>query len=207
MWITEADAAKIEAILAEEGFTNLQKMPYGYAIDYKAKRGTEDCFVDVALRGEENKSQNFRFKKIKLRKLAAANSILNVYLLFITKWDHRVYTFTDLVAQKIEDSKIVVRDNEIAGITVPIKVIAPLRPRHKDCREISDPRHLRIGEGPVVDSMMRIRMPLCVATEFKTFVAEYEFKNQWMALLYLIRNAQDPTQLRSLKRTVTTAIR
>jgi len=196
----------VTPLLEQEGFTELQLMPYGYGVDYKAKRSGKECFVDAKVRGPDTKTQFFRFKAPKLKKLAAANSILPVYLLFVTKWGHHLYTFDDLIAQKIDNTKITVRDKELIQMRVPLRVIAPLRPFRKDCEDITDPRMLRHGEGPRVDIDIRIAAPRCVDEEFRAFIANNDFPNRWTALLYLVRNVKEPYRPSS-KKTVTTVIR
>ena len=63
--------------------------------------------------------------------------------------------------------------------------------KKKDCSEITDPRKLERREQPKIDAELRIYCPLCVRREFKTFVAKYDFPNQWGALLYLLKHTHE----------------
>lgn len=75
--------------------------------------------------------------------------------------------------------------------------------KKKDCRDIGDPRKLERREQPKIDAEVRVYCPQCVKREFKIFVAKNDFKNQWGALLYLIKHVREDELAKSGTRVVT----
>jgi len=75
--------------------------------------------------------------------------------------------------------------------------------KKKDCNEITDPRKLERREQPKIDTDLRIHCPVCVRHEFKMFVTKYDFKNQWGALLYLLKHVREDEIAKTGTRVVT----
>lgn len=73
----------------------------------------------------------------------------------------------------------------------------------KTCDGISDIRKLEKRDLPCIDAEVRIHCPDCVRHEFKVFVAKYDFKNQWGALLYLIKHVHEEELAKTGTRVVT----
>jgi len=73
----------------------------------------------------------------------------------------------------------------------------------KTCDTMSDIRKLEKRDLPRIDAEVRIHCPDCVRREFKIFVAKYDFKNQWGALLYLIKHVREDELAKTGTRVVT----
>lgn len=73
----------------------------------------------------------------------------------------------------------------------------------KSYAEISDIRKIEKRDLPLVDSELRIHCPSLLRREFKVFVAKNGFKNQWGALLYLIRHVREDDLMKVGTRVVT----
>ena len=57
--------------------------------------------------------------------------------------------------------------------------------------DLSDVRKIEKRRLPPIDAELRIHCPEFVAREFKVFTAGNGFKNQWGALLYLMRHLRE----------------
>jgi hypothetical protein len=73
----------------------------------------------------------------------------------------------------------------------------------KNCDGMSDIRKLEKRDLPPITAEVRIHCPDCVRLEFKVFVAKYDFKNQWGALLYLIKHVHEEELAKTGTRVVT----
>lgn len=73
----------------------------------------------------------------------------------------------------------------------------------RTCAGITDVRNVDKRDLPRIDAEVRIHCPECVRIEFKTFVAKYDFKNQWGALLYLIKHVREEELAKTGTRVVT----
>ncbi|MBE9595000.1 MAG: hypothetical protein IMF19_16150 [Proteobacteria bacterium] len=185
-------------ILKEEGFTNIEKLGTTFPVDFIALKDNAKCFIEVRGRSYDAKTQFFYFRPTKIEHMRAANKIFPVYVLLINKRGHRLMHLEVMLSGKHEGIRIFAprgKGNYIVYDFETLKrrgnpTVAKDKKRIK-CEDITDPRRLTHKNQPKIDTDLRIHCPECVRREFKTFVAQNNFPNQWGALLYLLRHTHE----------------
>lgn len=185
-------------ILKEEGFTDIDKLGTTFPVDFIALKGNSKCFIEVRGRSYDAKTQFFHFRPTKIEHMKEANKIFPVYVLLINKSGHRLMPLDVMLSGKHDGIRIfapkgkgnyIVYDFETLKRTgVPAAVRDKKRMK---CEDITDPRRLNRNNQPKIDATLRIHCPDCVRKEFTIFRAKYDFKNQWGALLYLLKHTHE----------------
>jgi Holliday junction resolvase-like predicted endonuclease len=185
-------------ILKEEGFTDIEKLGTTFPVDFTALKEDIKYFIEVRGRSYDAKTQFFYFRPTKIEHMREANKIFPVYVLLINKWGHRLMPLEEMLSGKQQGIRIfkpkgkgnyVVYDFEKMkriGNTTTEK-----NKKRIKCEDITDPRRLTQKNQPKIDAELRIHCPLCLRREFTTFVAKYDFPNQWGALLYLLKHTHE----------------
>lgn len=93
---------KVMAILEENGFTGIRKMPYQSLFDFLAMKGKKLCYIELKSRSEKAKTQTFTFPHSKLERLKDLKGNDFVYLLFINKFGHRLVEIDDFLSCKTD---------------------------------------------------------------------------------------------------------
>jgi len=197
-------------ILKEEGFTDIKKLGSTFPVDCIALKDGSRCFIEVRGRSYDAKTQFFYFRPSKIDHMREANDIFPVYVLLINKWGHHLMTLGNMLSGNEPNIRLfepkgkgnyTVYDFERQKrMAIPDVVRDKNR---KKCGDITDPRRLNRNNQPKIDSELRIHCPDCVRIEFKTFMAKHDFKNQWGALLYLIKHVREDELAKTGTRVVT----
>ena len=197
-------------ILKREGFTDIEKLGTTFPVDFTALKDDIKYFIEVRGRSYDAKTQFFYFRPTKIEHMKEANKIFPVYVLLINKWGHRLMPLEDMLSGRKFDVHIykprgkgnyIVYDfDSRKRIDIPR---AARDKKRKKCENIIDPRKLTRKDQPKIDAEVRIHCPDCVRIEFKTFVAKHDFKNQWGALLYLLKHVHEDEVSKAGSRVVT----